>query len=205
MLCQSGSGRQAGYHRGLHPKDLDVHSTRPPPPPQTTAPAPDPERVLRWSDAHKGAIRSLMTRFGLEIRNCPPGAPIPGSYWGESEAGLVGSDIHVRPDTPVHSLLHEACHFVCMDPARRLALHTDAGGDYAEEDAVCCLQILLAGEVPGLGRERMMADMDAWGYTFRLGSARAWFEEDAAEARGWLQCHGLTDGAGRPTWSVRRE
>jgi hypothetical protein len=46
--------------------------------------------------------------------------------------------------------------------------------------------------------------MDAWGYSFRLGSARAWFEEDADEARGWLQRHGLTDGAGRPTWSVRR-
>jgi hypothetical protein len=144
------------------------------------------------------------TRFGLEIRDCPPGAPIPGSYWGESEAGLVGRGIYVRSDTPVHSLLHEACHFLCMDPARRLALHTDAGGDYAEEDAVCCLQILLAGEVPGLGPDRMMADMDAWGYTFRLGSARAWFEEDAAEARGWLQRHGLTDGAGRPSWSVRR-
>ena len=24
--------------------------------------------------------------------------------------------------------------------------------------------------------------MDAWGYTFRLGSARAWFENDADDA-----------------------
>jgi hypothetical protein len=31
-----------------------------------------------------------------------------------------------------------------------------------------------------------MADMDAWGYTFRLGSTRAWFENDAAEARAFL-------------------
>ena len=30
---------------------------------------------------------------------------------------------------------------------------------------------------------RLMADMDAWGYSFRLGSARAWFENDAEDAR----------------------
>ena len=31
-----------------------------------------------------------------------------------------------------------------------------------------------------------MADMDAWGYTFRLGSAHAWFEHDAEDAREFL-------------------
>jgi len=38
---------------------------------------------------------------------------------------------------------------------------------------------------------RVMADMDAWGYTFRLGSARAWFEHDAEDARAWLVARGL--------------
>jgi hypothetical protein len=142
-------------------------------------------------------------RFGLQVLDCGAGAPIPGSYWGEPEAGLVGSRVFVRPDTPVHSLLHEACHFVCMDAGRRAELNTDAGGDYQEEDAVCFLQILLAGEVPDLGRARMLADMDAWGYTFRLGSAKAWIEQDAADARAWLHRYGLIDQAGRPTWSVR--
>jgi len=28
--------------------------------------------------------------------------------------------------------------------------------------------------------------MDEWGYTFRLGSARAWFENDAEDARAFL-------------------
>ncbi len=28
--------------------------------------------------------------------------------------------------------------------------------------------------------------MDAWGYSFRLGSTRAWFEGDAQDARAWL-------------------
>jgi hypothetical protein len=38
--------------------------------------------------------------------------------------------------------------------------------------------------------------MDAWGYTFRLGSARAWFEIDAAEPRASLAGRGLVHDAG---------
>jgi hypothetical protein len=129
----------------------------------------------------------------------PPGAPLPGSYWGEPEAGLVGARLYVRPDTPVHSALHEACHYICMDGARRGVLDTDAGGDYAEEDAVCYLQILLANEIPSVGRARMLADMDAWGYTFRLGSAEAWLAGDAEDAQVWLLGEGLIDAVGRPT------
>ena len=87
-----------------------------------------------------------------------------------------------RPDTPVHSALHEACHWICMPPARRARLHTDAGGDSDEENAVNYLSILLGQTLPGFGRDRMLADMDAWGYSFRLGSARAWFEGDAEDA-----------------------
>ena len=107
------------------------------------------------------------------------------------EAGLIGSAVFVRRDTPVHSLLHEACHSICMDDERRRSLHTDAGGDDAEENAVCFLQILLADEIPGVGRARLMEDMDRWGYSFRLGSTRRWFEEDAEDAREWLVKRGL--------------
>ncbi len=46
-------------------------------------------------------------------------------------------------------------------------------------------------QVPGFGRAAMCADMDAWGYTFRLGSAARWFEEDATDAREWLAARGL--------------
>jgi hypothetical protein len=28
--------------------------------------------------------------------------------------------------------------------------------------------------------------MDTWGYTFRLGSTKAWFEKDADEARNFV-------------------
>jgi hypothetical protein len=90
-----------------------------------------------------------------------------------------------------------------MAPERRGALDTDAGGDYDEENAVCYLQVLLSDELPGVGRERMFADMDAWGYSFRLGSAQAWFENDAEDARAWLQAHGLVDARDRPAWRLR--
>jgi len=149
-------------------------------------------------------IARLLARYGMELIQVPAAAEIPGSYWGESEAGLVGNRLYARLDTPLHSVLHEASHFICMDEARRVALERDAGGDYDEENAVCYLQILLAGEIAGFGRERMWSDMDAWGYTFRLGSARAWFERDAEDARSWLLVHGVIDEERRPTFQCAR-
>jgi len=122
------------------------------------------------------------------------GDAIPGSYWGECEAGLIGTAVYARPDTPVHSLLHEACHLLVMPPERRAAVHTDATDSVPEEDAACYLQILLADALPGVGRDRLMADMDAWGYSFRLGSARAWFETDAEDACAFLAARALLPG-----------
>jgi hypothetical protein len=52
---------------------------------------------------------------------------------------------------------------------------------------------------------RMMQDMDAWGYSFRLGSTRAWYEQDADDARDWLILHQLIDPTGRPTWQLRAD
>jgi hypothetical protein len=45
--------------------------------------------------------------------------------------------------------------------------------------------------------------MDAWGYSFRLGASRAWFEQDAQDARAWLNQHGIIDAAGRLTGQAR--
>lgn len=147
--------------------------------------------VLRVAALENGAAAALLARCGLKLVELPPGAAIPGSHWGAPEAGLVGARVYVRPDTPVHSLLHETAHAICMGERRRRHLHTDAGGDDLEECAVCYLQVLLADRLPGLTRERVLADMDAWGYSFRLGSARAWFEHDAEDARAWLAAHDL--------------
>lgn len=148
-------------------------------------------RVLTVAEVDGAALRRLARSLGMVLVTVADDAAIPGSYWGEREAGLIGDRLFVRGDTPLHSLLHEAAHFACMDDARRRALDTDAGGDVDEECAVCALQVLLAGRLPGVGRERMLSDMDLWGYSFRLGSARRWWATDALEALAWLERRGL--------------
>ena len=145
----------------------------------------------------------LLDRYGLQLTLVAPEQVIPGSFWGEREAGLIGSQLYVRMDTPVHSVLHEGAHFVCMSAERRAGLDTDAGGDDAEENAVCYLQILLAATLRHVGRERMCRDMDEWGYTFRLGSAATWFAADAADARAWLMRRRLIDADERVTYALR--
>jgi hypothetical protein len=148
-------------------------------------------------------LELMFDRYALEFVLVAPDEVIPGSYWGEREAGLIGSTLYARLDTPLHSVLHESAHFVCMTVERRVGLDTDAGGDDAEENAVCYLQIVMAGLLPGVGRERICRDMDEWGYTFRLGSAAAWFAGDAAEAREWLIGQRLIDGDERLTHALR--
>ncbi|MCF7991734.1 MAG: hypothetical protein K9M02_14930 [Thiohalocapsa sp.] len=166
------------------------------------APSAGPQGAV-LSVAECPALTPLLRRAGLQPCRVETGAPIPGSYWGAPEAGLIADRLYLRDDTPLHSALHEACHFICMDGVRRAGLHTDAGGDYAEEDAVCLLQILLAEQLRGVGSARMCADMDAWGYSFRLGSAAAWVRHDADDARTWLLQHGIISAGGTPTWQLR--
>jgi hypothetical protein len=163
----------------------------------------DHDDVLRAADIQSVMIETLLNRYGLRLKTVAKDKEIPGSYWGDEEAGLIGNDLLVRVDTPLHSILHEACHYVCMDKARRNGVHTDAGGDYDEENAVCYLQILLAGYIENFGRQRMFKDMDQWGYTFRLGSAQAWFEKDSEDARLYLQNLGLIDSQDCPTFQLR--
>ena len=155
------------------------------------------------SDPLAAPLPEVLAPYGLAVARVPDEDSIPGSFWGDSEAGLVGNTLYVRGDTPLHSALHEACHYICMDEQRRNGLHTDAGGDYDEENGVCYLQIVLADQFPGVGRERMQKDMDSWGYSFRLGSAQAWFEQDAQDAAQWLLQHKILDNAGKPSGAVR--
>ena len=160
--------------------------------------------VLRVSDTGREALDALLARYGLSLEVQQDGEAINGSFWGDSEAGIIGRRVFVRPDTPVHSFLHETCHLICMTAERRDGLDRDAGGDDLEEAAVCFLQILLADYIEGVGRERLMQDMDAWGYSFRLGNTRDWFEKDAQDAAEFLLNHGLLDAAGNPVFSLRQ-
>lgn len=152
-----------------------------------------PAQVLQLSELELGEVRVLLQSYHLKLEVVPEDTPIPGSFWGDPEAGVIGSVVYARNDTPVHSLLHEACHLIVLPPERRALVHTDASDSDIEEDATCYLQIVLADGLPGVGSGRLMADMDAWGYSFRLGSTRAWFEQDAEDARAWLAERGLLE------------
>ncbi len=159
--------------------------------------------VLTLADTGLQEVVNLLGQYGLSLVVEDDGAPITGSFWGGPEAGVVGRTIYLRRDTPLHSLLHETCHVICMSENRRARLARDAGGDDLEEAAVCYLQVLLSDYLPACGSGRLMRDMDAWGYSFRLGSTRAWFLDDAEDAREFLLNHKLIDDGERPTFKLR--
>ena len=161
------------------------------------------EGVLCVGDGLEEALTAVLVPYGLQLERVPDAADIPASFWGAPEAGIAGTIVYVRSDTPAHSVLHEAAHYVCASPQRRATLYRDAGSDDAEETAVCYLQIELAARVPGLGRDRLMQDMDRWGYSFRLGSTARWYRNDSADARAWLLSTGVIDGAGQLAGTLR--
>lgn len=170
----------------------------------TNSKADTESSILHYGDLCSNDLTTLLHRYGMQLVVMDHSEKIPGSYWGDSEAGLVDNRLYVRADTPVHSALHEACHYICMDQTRRHKLHTDAGGGYDEENGVCYLQILLSDHIDGMGKQRMFTDMDNWGYSFRLGSSQAWFEQDAEDAKLWLQQANLIDQNTCPTWKLRQ-
>jgi hypothetical protein len=160
--------------------------------------------VLLCNDINLDNLEDLLARYSIKINKVAANETIPGSFWQPPEAGLVGNVLYVRDDTPVHSALHEACHYICMDSQRRQHLDTDAGGDYEEENSVCYLQVLLADHIPEMGKERMFSDMDEWGYSFRLGSSKSWFQDDAEDAVDWLIKHKLIDDSLQPVFHLRQ-
>ena len=160
--------------------------------------------VLCCCDVGADAIRQFLGRYGISLEWLAAGSPITGSFWGAPEAGIVAQQVFVRSDTPVHSLLHEVCHIICISPDRRDVLDGNAGSDDLEESAVCYLQVV-ADLLPGVGRERLMQDMDTWGYSFRRGSTARWFHEDADDAREWLIREGVLSAAGEAVFRPRAQ
>lgn len=127
------------------------------------------ENVVRIGHIVPEDALELLARYGLHLHLIEDGAPIPGSYWGEPEAGIIGCNVYVRNDTPVHSMLHEACHLIVLPPEQRATVHTNATNSSEEEDATCYLQIVLADALPG---------------STATGSCRIWMLGDIATALG---------------------
>lgn len=161
--------------------------------------------VLCMRDIAAQSATDLLHQYGLAAVWLPQDAPINGSFWGAPEAGIIGTRVYVRPDTPVHSFLHETGHIICMNPELRQRHTGNAGSGNLEESAVCYLQIVLSRLLPEVGQERMMQDMNTWGYSFRLGSTERWFAEDAVDAQEWLQEHNVIDSDGILTGHCRRQ
>jgi len=161
--------------------------------------------VLFCSEIKLAELRLLLGRFSIQLHLVEDSEKVPGSWFGDPEAGIINNHLYVRNDTPVHSALHESSHYICMSPDRRKNLHTNAGGDYDEENAVCYLSILLSEFINDFGCERMLKDMDEWGYTFRLGSSKAWFEDDSQDTLDWLLKYNLIDKNNKPNWLVRNK
>ena len=160
-------------------------------------------QTLLLRDSKQTELITLLSKYGIALNVVNSELSIPGSFWGDEEAGLISNQLYARLDTPIHSILHESCHFICMDQERRSALHTNAGGSADEENAVCYLQILLSDYLSFMNKTQMMKDMDSWGYSFRLGSSKAWFESDAEDTSNWLIKHELIDRAHAVTFNLR--
>jgi len=159
--------------------------------------------MVYYKNLNSDSIKALVSNYGIQINCSDPGVAIPHSFWGAPEAGRIHEQLYIRVDTPIHSLLHEACHYVCMSAEQRKLTQMDAKGSAMEENATCYLQILLSDYIKEYSRTQLMEDMDVWGYSFRLGSALAWFNRDTEEVRQWLISHLIINTQDKPTWKLR--
>lgn len=161
--------------------------------------------MVYYENLNSDSIKKLLSRYGMQINYSKPGVAIPHSFWGTPEAGRKKNRLYIRGDTPIHSLLHESCHYVCMPAEQRTLNQIDAKGSAMEENATCYLQILLAEHIDGYSRTQLMKDMDAWGYSFRLGSANSWFTQDTEDVRQWLISQQIINAQDKPTWKLRNK
>lgn len=152
------------------------------------------------------AIRPLLDKYHLGLTVVEKGSDIPHSFWGAPEAGRLQSELFAREDTPLHSIMHELAHYVCMTNLQRNSGAIDAGGSALIEDACCYLQILWSDAYgpTKFNKHIHLHDMDQWGYSFRLGSATRWFYADSDDARNWLFQNNIINHLNEPTWEMRQ-
>ncbi|MFK7816529.1 MAG: hypothetical protein AB8B92_09340 [Gammaproteobacteria bacterium] len=159
--------------------------------------------MVYYENLDPESVKNLLNHYGIKVNHFDNHTDIPHSFWGNPEAGRLRDQLFIRGDTPIHSVLHEACHYICMPAEQRSAMLVDAKGTAEEENATCYLQILLAGHIVGYSRTQILKDMDDWGYSFRLGSAFAWFTQDAQDTQTWLINKQIINQQQMPTWKLR--
>ena len=159
--------------------------------------------MRRLNNISTKSIAKLLNRYQLQLSQVAADRDIPYSFWGASEAGRNLSTLYARLDTPIHSILHEAAHYICMPAARRDHAEINAKGSTQEENACCYLQIVLADHIHDMNRHILMHDMDQWGYSFRLGSTARWFYADSEDTKRCLIKWQLLTQDNQPTWRLR--
>ena len=98
--------------------------------------------------SHVTALRSSWWR---------PAGRFPAVTGARPKRASRAMSLYARPDTPLHSVLHEAASLHLHVARAARGLDRDAGGDDAEECAVCYLQIsepAAGGRRPGARRAR---------------------------------------------------
>src|SRR5690625_8003398 len=93
------------------------------------------QSVLRLDELPPGAAENLLQRYGLNLQTVAEGQPIPGTFWGEPEAGIIGGTVAARPDTAGQSLPHEAGHPPARTPVRRPHIPTGPRRDQPNHHA----------------------------------------------------------------------
>jgi hypothetical protein len=115
---------------------------------------PDAADVLRVGDPAHPSLVELVRRYGAELLQQALTPCCRAHTGARSEAGLRGRVVRAR-GPPWHSVLHELSHYRVHDAGAAREPDRDAGGDDAEECAVCYLQIVLASA--GAARARTHA------------------------------------------------
>ena len=52
--------------------------------------------MLTLADIDFDTVAALLVRYGLQLQRVDDDQPIPGSYWGECEAGLIGCIVGLK-------------------------------------------------------------------------------------------------------------
>lgn len=136
-------------------------------------------------------VQCLFVVYGFWLYYVVFGELIFGSYWGELEVGIIVSNVYVCDDMFVYLMLYEVCYLIVLLLEWCVQVYIDVIDLVVEEDVICYLQIVLVGQLFGVGSQWLMVDMDVWGYMYWLGFMKVWFEQDVEDVKVWLVECGL--------------